>query len=44
MSAHYSTRQSSGCLGCAAVIIIAIGAPVVIGVVCWEFVSWFASM
>lgn len=44
MSAHYSTRQPSGCLGCAAVVIIVIGTPVIIGVVCWNFASWLISL
>ncbi len=40
MSAHYSTREASGCLGCAVALGVAVGMLGVTAYVCFEFARW----
>lgn len=43
MSAHYRSREPSGCIGCIAVVLMVLGTPVVLGLACWELVSRLAG-
>lgn len=40
MSAHYSSREPSGCLGCVAALLVAGGALAAIGYACREVAAF----
>ncbi|MCG4741005.1 MULTISPECIES: hypothetical protein [Eggerthella] len=42
MSDHYSTREPSGCCGCAAAVGLAVGLFGASAYACWMFARWFA--
>lgn len=44
MSAHYSTREPSGCAGCAAALLISVGMLAVTGYVCYELATWLVGL
>lgn len=42
MSAHYSTREPSGCCGCVAALALAVGLFGATAYACWMFAAWLA--